>query len=336
MSLKNRAVTMFKFLNNIAILALVILSTQTVNASVVRAAARPVMQTLAKASTVVGKQVKTYPYLAGIVAATAATAAYVKHQHGKYARLVKKLNKQHAARKGLIHVNGTSYWVALQRFIDRFEDNPNKEDGFRDAIKQNPLIAIQLASSTGLLIGLMQYTLVPPISYGLGKLANSPTMMKNAEDYAHTMLKINSPLMGIAIATTIAASLNIWLTERDRAFRNDDNLLTPEEEQDLIEAQAAEIAAQEAAEAQAPLRDYYEELGVAKDATEQQIKNAYRTQAKALHPDRNVGSERVAAAKFKRLNDAYNILSNPRHRAFYDIYEFDDQDQITSNLLLLQ
>ncbi len=57
-------------------------------------------------------------------------------------------------------------------------------------------------------------------------------------------------------------------------------------------------------------RDYYEILGLSKDATESDIKKAYRTLAKKYHPDVNkaAGSE----DKFKEINEAYEILSDPQ------------------------
>lgn len=64
-------------------------------------------------------------------------------------------------------------------------------------------------------------------------------------------------------------------------------------------------------------RDYYEVLGVPKTASEADIKKAYRTLAKKLHPDVNPG-DKQAEEKFKELNEAYETLSDPQHKARYD------------------
>ena len=64
-------------------------------------------------------------------------------------------------------------------------------------------------------------------------------------------------------------------------------------------------------------RDYYEVLGVAKDATEQEIKKAYRVLAKKYHPDANPG-DKEAEAKFKEASEAYAVLSDADKRAQYD------------------
>ena len=64
-------------------------------------------------------------------------------------------------------------------------------------------------------------------------------------------------------------------------------------------------------------RDYYEILGVERDAAPEAIKKAYRKRAMALHPDRNPG-DAEAEAQFKEAAEAYEVLSNPEKRARYD------------------
>jgi molecular chaperone DnaJ len=63
-------------------------------------------------------------------------------------------------------------------------------------------------------------------------------------------------------------------------------------------------------------RDYYDVLGVGHDATESDIKKAFRAQARKYHPD--VNKESDAATRFKELNEAYEVLSDPRKRTAYD------------------
>jgi molecular chaperone DnaJ len=64
-------------------------------------------------------------------------------------------------------------------------------------------------------------------------------------------------------------------------------------------------------------RDYYETLGVRKDADDAALKSAFRKLAMQYHPDRNPG-DKAAEAKFKELNEAYQVLSDQQKRAAYD------------------
>lgn len=68
-----------------------------------------------------------------------------------------------------------------------------------------------------------------------------------------------------------------------------------------------------------PEDDYYETLGVARDANPEAIKKAYRGMARKYHPDVNPG-DKTAEKKFKQIQQAYDILSDPEKRAMYDRY----------------
>lgn len=65
------------------------------------------------------------------------------------------------------------------------------------------------------------------------------------------------------------------------------------------------------------MKDYYERLGVPRNATEAELKKAFRALALEHHPDRNTGSKE-SEEKFKEINQAYSVLSDPEKRAHYD------------------
>ena len=70
------------------------------------------------------------------------------------------------------------------------------------------------------------------------------------------------------------------------------------------------------------MRDYYEILGLEKDASEDEIKKAYRVVAKKYHPDLNPDDEE-AEQKFKEASSAYEVLKDPEKKSRYDRFGHD-------------
>ncbi|KAK6005735.1 hypothetical protein QM012_007377 [Aureobasidium pullulans] len=84
--------------------------------------------------------------------------------------------------------------------------------------------------------------------------------------------------------------------------------------------QSSTSGAQEAAP-EAQKTGYYTLLGIERDATEDEMKKAYRRKALELHPDRNYGNIESATALFAEVQSAYEVLSDPQERAWYDSHE---------------
>jgi len=77
--------------------------------------------------------------------------------------------------------------------------------------------------------------------------------------------------------------------------------------------------------------DYYSLLNISKDASIDEIKKSYRLLAHQFHPDKNSG-DTEAEEKFKEINRAYNVLSDPQKRLFYDRTGSESNDSMYGNM----
>src|SRR5438477_8571431 len=77
-----------------------------------------------------------------------------------------------------------------------------------------------------------------------------------------------------------------------------------------------------------PKHDYYETLGVARTADADEIRKSYRKLARKYHPDLNPG-DKSAEERFKNVQEAYDILSDPKKRQMYDQFGFYSENGFT-------
>ena len=78
------------------------------------------------------------------------------------------------------------------------------------------------------------------------------------------------------------------------------------------------------------MEDYYAILGLSKSANQDEIKKAFRNLVFKYHPDRNPG-DKAAEEKFKKINEAYSVLSDPNKKAQYDAGGFQGQNSYQQN-----
>ena len=70
-------------------------------------------------------------------------------------------------------------------------------------------------------------------------------------------------------------------------------------------------------------RCYYEVMGLTMDATDEEIKKTYRQLALSLHPDKNLDNPDIANNEFKLLQEAYDVLSDPKERKWFENFTFN-------------
>src|SRR5215471_17691751 len=79
-----------------------------------------------------------------------------------------------------------------------------------------------------------------------------------------------------------------------------------------------------------PKQDYYETLGIGRDADAEEIRKAYRKLARKHHPDLNPG-DKAAEDRFKKVQEAYDILSDAKKKQMYDQYGFYSENGMPSS-----
>jgi DnaJ family protein C protein 7 len=156
----------------------------------------------------------------------------------------------------------------------------------------------------------------------LAKLSNKLKNWDEAVGYATKAIEINPKH-----AKSFAVRANLYKDKDmfEEAIRDYDNFLKSDPKNVEIKN---ELHRTKIALAQSKKKDYYKILGVSRNATEDELKKAYKTLAKAHHPDRHSNATQIEQKKqeklFKDLGQAYAVLSDPTKRRKYDMGAYDE------------
>ena len=230
----------------------------------------------------------------------------------------------------------------LQEYLDY------KDADYSDCLEQSDYVSLAITIAGGM----KPTESAPPKSAPKTQIDTSKVPQKPVEEWSVSELKIYLSAIGEDYSTCFEKSEFISLARKNLDAKrfptitvNEDNSSSnmgggygfddDDDDDDATKSGPSSSSSSVPNAESKPKRDYYEVLGVEKDATPNQITKGYYKLAKIYHPDKNPDNPE-AEEKFKEVLEAYKVLSDPEKRKHYDKYGFEEYSDADNSFAVIR